>query len=303
MIRSMTGFGTAETKVGGATVSLEVRSVNNRHFKCVVRVPEGMESLEAELESRCSRRLGRGSVTISLRVTEAETAVAARIDPERLAQYMAQLAKSLPDAAARAINDDAAARASVIASLLALPGVVVSDGGASFLHSVQPAALALLDEACDRLLAMRTIEGVALRDHVKACAATLSERLSSVRVRAPKVVAAYQERLRQRVNALLAEVGAAVEPSDLLREVAVFAERSDIAEEVERLAAHLAQLDGLLADSNPEPVGRTLDFLAQEMLREANTIASKSADADISRHVVEMKTAIDRIKEQAQNAE
>ena len=303
MIRSMTGFGTAETKVGGATVSLEVRSVNNRHFKCAVRVPEGMESLEPELESRCSRRLGRGSVTISLRVTEAETAVAARIDGDRLAQYMSQLMQALPDTRARSMMDDAGARASIVASLLSLPGVVVSDGGASFLHSVQPAALTLLDEACDRLLAMRTTEGLALRDHVRACAVTLGDRLATVRARAPKVVAAYEGRLRQRVNALLAEVGAAVEPSDLLREVAVFAERSDIAEEVERLGAHLAQLDTLLADSNPEPVGRTLDFLAQEMLREANTIASKSADAEISRHVVEMKTAIDRIKEQAQNAE
>jgi uncharacterized protein (TIGR00255 family) len=150
---------------------------------------------------------------------------------------------------------------------------------------------------------MRTAEGTALRDHVRSCAATLGDRLAAVRERAPRVVAAYQERLRQRVNALLAEVGAAVEPSDLLREVAIFAERSDIAEEVSRLSAHLAQLDSLLSDANPEPVGRTLDFLAQEMLREANTIASKSADAEISRHVVDMKTAIDRIKEQAQNAE
>jgi uncharacterized protein (TIGR00255 family) len=303
MIRSMTGFGTAATKVGGATVSLEVRSVNNRHFKCTVRVPEGMESLEAELESRCSRRLGRGSVTISLRLTEAETAVAARIDAERLSQYMIQLDRALSGLGTRTTQDDAATRAAIAGALLALPGVVVSDGGASFLHSVQPAAMALLDEACDRLLAMRTAEGTALRDHVRSCAATLGDRLAAVRDRAPRVVAAYQERLRQRVNALLAEVGAAVEPSDLLREVAIFAERSDIAEEVSRLSAHLAQLDSLLSDANPEPVGRTLDFLAQEMLREANTIASKSADAEISRHVVDMKTAIDRIKEQAQNAE
>ena len=300
MIRSMTGFGTAQTKVGGATVSLEVRSVNNRHFKCTVRVPEGMESLEAELESRCSRRLGRGSVTISLRVTEAETAVAARIDADRLSQYMGQLMQALPDTRARAMMDDAGARASVVASLLALPGVVVSDGGASFLHSVQPAALELLDEACGRLLAMRTSEGLALRDHVKSCAVTLGERLATVRARAPKVVAAYEGRLRQRVNALLAEVGAAVEPSDLLREVAIFAERSDIAEELVRLESHLAQFRSLLAEDS---TGRQLDFLAQELAREANTVAAKSADVGIAHAVVEVKTLVDRLREQVQNLE
>lgn len=303
MIRSMTGFGVAEGSVGGASVSVEVRSVNSRHFKCSVRVPEGMEALEAELDAHCARRLARGTVTVALRVSEVASAVSARIDRDRLRHHFAEVTSALPAPAGASIGSDPQAAATLASGLLALPGVVVSDGGASFLQSLRPVAVSLLDAACDRALAMRTTEGQSLRDHVQACAAQLRERLSAVKARAPQVVTAYEARLRQRVSALLAEAGVAVQQADLLREVAVFAERSDIAEETERLGAHLSQLDGLLDPANPEPVGRTLDFLSQEMLRETNTIASKSADAEISRHVVEMKTAIDRIKEQAQNAE
>jgi uncharacterized protein (TIGR00255 family) len=113
----------------------------------------------------------------------------------------------------------------------------------------------------------------------------------------------YQERLRQRMQALLAESGTAVQDEDLLREVAVFAERTDIAEEVARLEGHLAQFTEIIDSEDGEPSGRTLDFLSQELLREANTIASKCLDVEISRRIVEIKGAIDRIKEQAQNVE
>ena len=113
----------------------------------------------------------------------------------------------------------------------------------------------------------------------------------------------YGERLKTRLNAMLAEAGMAARQEDVLREIATFAERADIAEELQRLGGHLVQFRKLLDPGNPEAVGRTLDFLAQEMLREANTIASKASDLEIARRVVEMKTAIDRIKEQAANAE
>ena len=131
----------------------------------------------------------------------------------------------------------------------------------------------------------------------------VESRLAEVRARAPEVVAAYQDRLRQRLAAALKELGQSASDADIIREVAIFAERTDIAEEVARLGGHLEQFRALIDPVNPQPAGRTLDFLAQEMLREANTIASKSGDVEISRRVVEIKTAIDRIKEQAQNAE
>jgi uncharacterized protein (TIGR00255 family) len=124
-----------------------------------------------------------------------------------------------------------------------------------------------------------------------------------VRERAPEVSRLYGERLKTRMATMLAEAGIAARQEDVLREVATFAERADIAEEIQRLGGHLQAFRKLLDPANPEPIGRTLDFLAQEMLREANTIASKASDFEIATRVVDMKTAIDRIKEQAANAE
>lgn len=163
--------------------------------------------------------------------------------------------------------------------------------------------LRLASEACDALLAMREREGEGLRLQLVEFGEQIASRLETVRQRAPQVVAQYQERLRLRVTALLKDVGSTVSDSDLIKEVAIYAERSDIAEEIARLGGHLEQYRTIIEPSNPQPAGRTLDFLSQEMLREANTIASKSADVEISRRIVEIKTAIDRIKEQAQNAE
>jgi uncharacterized protein (TIGR00255 family) len=157
--------------------------------------------------------------------------------------------------------------------------------------------------ACDALLAAREREGEALRTLLGEFGAQIDERLRAIRARAPEVVGGYQDRLRQRLAAALKDMGVSVGEADVVREVAIFAERADIAEEVARLGGHLEQFRSLIEPSNPQPAGRALDFLAQEMLREANTIASKSGDVEISRRVVEIKTAIDRIKEQAQNAE
>jgi uncharacterized protein (TIGR00255 family) len=150
---------------------------------------------------------------------------------------------------------------------------------------------------------MRAREGASIARELERFGEVIRVALLAVSQRAPYATNAYQDRLRARMNSLLAEVGVTAAETDLLREVAVFAERSDIAEEVVRLTGHLAQFARVIAASHAEPAGRTLDFLSQEMLREANTIASKSQDIEIAHRVVEMKTAIDRIKEQAANAE
>ena len=139
-------------------------------------------------------------------------------------------------------------------------------------------------------------------DHRRLCRYRLHRRRMPERVRRP-VVASYQDRLRVRLAAALKDLGSTVSDSDVIKEVAIFAERSDIAEEIARLGGHVEQFRSIIEPANPQPAGRAIDFLAQEMLREANTIASKSGDVEISRRVVEIKTAIDRIKEQAQNAE
>ena len=294
MIRSMTGFGAAVHEADGARWSVEVRSVNNRFFKAVMRLPSEFESLEQELESLLMRRLARGSVTVTVRHTEVSSRTVARINIAALEAYAAQLR----GAAASGLSGEIR-----ITDLLGLPGVVVDDRAEAMAERARPILLRLAGEACDALLAAREREGEALRALLADFGSQIETRLQAIRARAPEVVGGYQDRLRQRLAAALKDLGVTVGEAEIIREVAIFAERSDIAEEIARLAGHAEQFRSIIEPSNPQPAGRALDFLAQEMLREANTIASKSGDVEIARRVVEIKTAIDRIKEQAQNAE
>lgn len=288
----MTGFGSAVHEEGGARYSVEIRSVNNRFFKATLRLPAEFEPLEQEIEGLVTRRLGRGSVTVTVRFSEASSRTVARINVVALEAYAAQLR-----GASGAAGDIRAA------DLLSLPGVVVDDRAEALSEQARPVLVRLVGAACDALLAAREREGEALRALLGEFGAQIDERLRAIRARAPEVVGGYQDRLRQRLAAALKDMGVSVGEADVVREVAIFAERADIAEEIARLGGHLEQFRSLIEPSNPQPAGRALDFLAQEMLREANTIASKSGDVEISRRVVEIKTAIDRIKEQAQNAE
>ena len=290
----MTGFGAAALEQDGARFSVEIRSVNNRFFKSSMRLPGEFESLEADIEALIMRRLTRGSVTVTVRWAETSARTTARINVAALEAYASQLR------AAGAAGLSAEVRAS---DLLALPGVIVDDRAERLAESARPVLMRLVNEACDALLAMREREGDALRALLSDFGVQIQARLDAVRERAPQVVAGYQERLLGRLQQALKDLGASVSEADVVREVAIFAERSDIAEEIARLGGHVDQFRAIIDPSNPQPAGRALDFLAQEMLREANTIASKSGDVEISRRVVEIKTAIDRIKEQAQNAE
>jgi uncharacterized protein (TIGR00255 family) len=296
MIRSMTGFGSATAEADGCRFSVEVKSVNNRFFKATVRVPEELSLLESEIEAAVARRLGRGSVMVLVRFVPGGAVAATEVNPDAARSALTALLAALP----AELRD----RATVdLGALLAVPGVLRSDGVERLAEFARPIVLRLLEDACTRVLEMRTREGEALARELARHGSTIREALRDVADRAPNATSAYQDRLRNRMNALLAEVGAVAAEADLLREVAVFAERSDVAEEVARLSGHLVQFDQVIAPNHSEPAGRTLDFLSQEMLREANTIASKSQDVEIARKVVEMKTAIDRIKEQAANAE
>ncbi|MCA9286680.1 MAG: YicC family protein, partial [Phycisphaerales bacterium] len=295
MIRSMTGFGAATADADGTHFAVELRSLNNKYFKAVIRLPEELQGLEAELESALSHRLTRGSVVMTVRWSDASAAAAARINVDAVQRYLEQVL-SIPGLEHNAARID-------LGALLALPGVLVADTGEKLLERARPVLLRLADEASDRLVAMRIREGESLHEELHRHRLFIGERLEAVAGRAPQVVEQYQERLQQRVNALLAEVGSVVREEDLIREVAIYAERSDIAEEISRLQGHLDQFQEIIDSAADEPAGRTLDFLSQEMLREANTIASKSSDSEISRRIVEIKGAIDRIKEQAQNVE
>ena len=296
MIRSMTGFGSATADADGCRFSVEVKSVNNRFFKATVRLPEELSTLETELETALAKRLGRGSVMVLVRFVPGGAVATAEVNPDAARSALTALLAALPTE----LRD----RATVdLGALLAVPGVLRTDGVEKLVDMARPILARLLDEACDRVLAMRTREGESIHRELLRFGDAIRTALLSVSERAPMATSAYQDRLRARMNSLLSEVGATAAEQDLLREVAVFAERSDVAEEVARLTGHLHQFEQVISPKHAEPAGRTLDFLSQEMLREANTIASKSQDVEIARRVVEMKTAIDRIKEQAANAE
>ena len=295
MIRSMTGFGGAAREESGRRFSVEIRSVNARYFKVQVRLPDELAALEADLERLLSHRLSRGSVTVSVKFSDRSADAAAAVNVAAVARYIEQL-MALPGAADPAFRIDAA-------TLLTLPGALDEATGGYLIENARPLIESLVLDAADEMITMREREGEALHADLLSHVTEIDRNLAEVAQRAQVVVELFQARLRQRMDSLLKESGVSARDEDLLREVAVFAERSDIAEEINRLGGHLVQFRDLLAADGSKPVGRTMDFLAQEMLREANTIGSKCLDVEVGRRIVEVKGAIDRLKEQVQNVE
>jgi uncharacterized protein (TIGR00255 family) len=296
MIRSMTGYGEASCEAGGVHYFLEVRSLNGRYFKATIRLPDEFQGLEAEIETELRHKLTRGSVTLTATCSDSSGNAAHTINLAALNKYIDQLL-DVPAIQDQRVNMDAG-------SLLSLPGVLQPPGNEEDRHEKARAAfLSLVKKACDALLAMRQREGQALREDLLSQRVVIEQQMKTVIARSPKVIADYEQRLKTRMEAMLADAGLKVNPGDLIREIAVYAEKSDISEEITRLTGHLEQYGQLLSGQDSKPVGRTLDFLTQEMLREANTMASKSGDTEISRAIVEIKGAIDRIKEQVQNIE
>lgn len=296
MIRSMTGYGEASAHVDGTHFFLQIRSLNGKYFKATVRLQDEFEALEAELESGLRRRISRGTAAIKATCTDETESAAQEINHKALDKYIDQLSQSAHVSSGRVQID--------VGAVLQLPGVLQppSDEGERVAR-VREVFKRLLDEAADNLIAMRTSEGELLGADLRKQLGVISAQLETVRGRAPAVVQEYEQRLKSRIGQYLREAGATAEPTDVIREVASYAERTDIAEEIQRLGGHVEQFLSLIESDEDTPVGRTLDFMAQEMLREANTMSSKSFDTDISRAIVEIKGAIDRIKEQAQNVE
>ena len=297
MIHSMTGFGDAADERDGSRYLVEIKSLNNRYFKPTIKLPDAVSGLEPEIESALRKRTGRGSVIYALRMKSAEPAAGARIDVEALRAYVGQLAQ-----AGFEVREPE--------RLMFLPGVIVAPTAAdaesaddSALDRHREIVLRLTREAADKLLAMRRREGESLMEDLAIHLGVISEHLGAIRDRAGGVVEQYHERLLARVNELLAKAELSVVQGDLLKEVAVFAERSDISEELHRLGHHVEQFGAACRGDAEEYVGRKLDFITQEMLREANTIGSKAGDPEIAGRIVDIKGAIDRLKEQVQNVE
>lgn len=294
MLLSMTGFGEAHHQDDDVAVSVEVRTVNSRYFKLTVRCLEGYSALEPEIEAVVRQQIRRGAVQVSLRVDRARASEDFRINTEVLDSYRRQLFElqkqwHLPDPVR-------------LEELLQLPGVVIEHPfSADVAEQDWPLIKRTLEESLAHMHRMRIEEGQAMQADLKANLAEMSMNLNSIAARAPQVAEAYRARLTERVQSTIDHFQVTLNPADLVREVSLFAERCDISEEIVRLGSHLAQFDSILDTKDSE--GRKLEFLTQEMLRETNTIGSKANDVEISRHVVDIKAAIERIREMIQNVE
>ncbi|HEV3167199.1 MAG TPA: YicC/YloC family endoribonuclease [Isosphaeraceae bacterium] len=288
----MTGFGEARLQDERWSVSVELRTVNNRHLKLNAKISEPYGALEPDLERLVRETVRRGTVQLVLRVERPRKPEDYRLNTVALASYRDQM---------RALNDDPSHPIDP-AVLLALPGVVEERKPTSEdPHEDWPWLSSVVAEALAKLQSSRAEEGRAMAAELLALGRTLGERLERVAARGPDVVSAYRDRLAERVQALVEDKGVTVEPRDLIREVAILAERADIAEEVVRLRAHLKQYGEVI--NEPESAGRKLEFVVQEMGRETNTIGSKANDVEISREVVEIKGLLEKIRELIQNVE
>ncbi|MCA1686387.1 MAG: YicC family protein [Planctomycetia bacterium] len=292
MLLSMTGFGEARLQNDRWSVGVEVRTVNNRHFKLSARLTEPYGSLEPDLERLVRESIRRGTVTVQVRVDRPRRAEDYRLNTLALTSYRDQI---------RTLNGATGAPVE-LSALLALPGIVEErKPSGRDPHEDWPAIAAVVSEAVQKLQAARADEGRAMAHELLTLGKGIADDLSRIAERGPQVVSSYQKRLTDRVQALVQGQGVTVEPKDLIREVAILAERADISEEVVRLRAHLAQYVEVIHE--PESAGRKLEFVVQEMGRETNTIGSKANDVEISRGVVEIKGLLEKVRELIQNVE
>ena len=294
MLISMTGFGEARRQAGDMSIVVEVRTINSRHFKLSYRASDGYGALESEVESLTRETIRRGTVQMNLRVERSAAADDYRINTAVLDNYRQQLEQY---ASAKGVSLSLDANA-----LLGLPGVVIEKSRSDEDRQDDwPVIKPVIQDALAAMTKMRTEEGVALAADLAHNGRQILENLDAITRRQPEVTQSYQTRLTTRVQQALSELNVTVQPADLLRELALFADRSDISEEIVRLRSHLQQYEAALM--LPESSGRKLEFIVQEMGREVNTIGSKANDAEISQLVVEIKTALERIREQIQNVE
>ncbi|NBR05224.1 MAG: YicC family protein [Planctomycetes bacterium] len=293
----MTGYGESSHQGNTLAVAIELRSVNNRYLKVSLRAPESYQILEPEFEKAVRKLVRRGTVQINLRVNRVRETQEHSLRLDVLQGYLNQVSK-----VAQESNLPHEARCFLMGNVLHLPGIVPEGQiGAKTLDEDWPQIEKTLEIALEKLQAMRSTEGGVMGLELMALRNKIFEHLGSIKVLIPQVMDAYKERLLERVRKLLESTEAHVQPSDLIREVAIFAERSDIAEEVTRLDSHLEQFGKVLEQE--EGAGRKLEFLTQEMVRETNTMGSKAADVKITRHVVEIKGDLERIRELIQNVE
>lgn len=313
-VRSMTGQGGASGRTAIGTVRVELRTVNHRGFKCSSRLPDALAGMETKLEAVVRRYLRRGSVNLSIALESDGEPTPLRVNQAVLADYVQQFRGAIE----RAGYADAPGVILNVAAMGSLEGVL--SGGR--VDETQRGALfdevrVVLQDALQNLVAMRQREGARMAEALLADCAVIHRHVQAIEQLAPQVAEAYRVRLEAKVKRLLSQHDINVETVDLLREVQLYADKADISEELTRLDSHLDLFRSVIEgsggggdggrddseDGREQATGRKLDFIIQEMFRETNTIGSKSASSDVSALVVEIKCAIERMRELVQNLE
>lgn len=296
MLLSMTGFGAARIETAGVGVSAEVRAVNNRHLKLTVRGSDPYPLYESELEKVVRRHVKRGTLHVQIRVERPGHAAAPALNTPVLADYLRQIRAACAEAGTPELVGPLASAA------LNLPGVAPETRTAAAPPDDEwPAVEKALDAALAKLNGMRRDEGKAVAAEMLAQHAIIAEHLAAIRGLVPGVTTDYRQRILERVRQAVADAGVVLSAETVVREVALFADRSDVSEEVQRLTSHLDQFAELIQKG--DEAGRKLEFVIQEMGRETNTIGSKAGDVAISRHVIEIKSTLEKLREQVQNVE
>ncbi len=288
MIASMTGFARRDTSGAWGTLVCELRSVNHRFLEAGFRLPDELRAAEGEFRARLAKQLRRGKVDCTVSYRRAQGAGSTlEVDAAALERVLAAVkvvARSLPDSGAVSALD-----------VLRWPGVLREETASG--EELLNAAYALFGATLEELMAARAREGVRLREVLEQRCAGLEALVAAVRARLPEV----QARVRTRLNERVAELSASVDPERMEQELAVILQRLDVDEELERLSGHIEEVRRVIGGG--EPAGRRLDFLMQELNREANTLSSKSQDLETTRAAVDMKVLIEQMREQVQNAE
>lgn len=287
MISSMTGYAAASADTGRGSLGIEVRSVNGRFLDLSLRVAEELRALEPLLREAITKRVARGKVDCRVFFLDSSARSPEHLDTAALARL-----KALAEEAARAFPGAAPLR---IADVLRWPGVVAAAPAAE--DVLRPAAERLCGQVLDELLAARRREGAKLAAAVAERVATMRRRIDEVAPLVPASIEIYQTKLTERLREALGSA----DDERIRTEVALFAARSDVGEEIDRLRAHLGEVDRTLAQGGA--AGKRLDFLAQELNREANTLASKAASQALSDCALELKLLVEQIREQVQNIE
>ena len=292
MVKSMTGFGRGKSQINGLDITVEIKSVNHRYFEFSARMPRAYAFLEEKLKSFLSQSISRGKVEVSVLVEDnTENATVVEINREYANAYIGAL-KQL----SKEYNLKNDVKVSTVANnneIFKVRRQTIED------EVITDAVLTVTKEALGNFVDMRTVEGERLLKDVNSRTAYILEKVEFIEKRSPETVNSYKERIEQKIKELLGDN--TFDEQRVLTEVAIFADKVAVAEETVRLRSHIKQFESLL--SSDEPVGRKLDFIVQEMNREANTIGSKAQDIEIAHTVVDIKSEIEKIREQIQNME